>query len=389
MTKNIIIVAPTLPPQPSGAGKRAARHAIWLSRNGHGITVITGTHTDVFKDTNICVEHILKKNNNSKYNNSIVRFIKNIFIVKKILKNKKYENPIIHCFGTGQTAWIILFWAKWYGLKMITELTLLGSDDPSNKDSGVIKPYIIPWILRKSDAVIGISPALIDSAREIINDHTRLYLIPNDIKVSDNLDTNNRDEIKSKLGLSGYNKVILFVGGFILRKGVDILVPSFLRYSKYNPDSVLVIVGLHKNPVHMKAKKRTLSILNMSEFPENIKFAGYKTNVTDYYLISDLLLFPSRREGFPNSVVEAMAMKIPVVARKIPGITDYIIDNGINGVLIDSDDPEKYASAMINILDDRTLREKMTDNAQVKVKKCFSQEVIMQQYLNVYKTVNK
>ena len=394
MKISIIIVSPIIPPQPSGVGKRALRHAVWFSDNGYEVTLITGTDSIILDNNKITIKRIKKTIDNTKRKKtrhiySIHGFIKNIFIIKKIINERKAKNLILHCFGAGPVTWITLFWAKWYGVKCVTELILLGNDDPTNKNLGLLKPYIIPWVLRKSSAVIGISPALIRSAEQVVHDHSRLYLIPNDVQENSYSEDlySRKNKIKTDMGLSQYGKVILFVGGFTQRKGGDILVTSFIRYTKYNPDSVLVIVGRHEDHVHLKAKEKALSALNIRAFPENIRFVGYQHDVYKYYIIADALLFPSRREGFGNALIEAMAMKVPVIAKKIPGITDYIIDNGINGVIIDSEDPEEYASALMNILDDNIVRQNIIKNARNKVEKCFSQKVVMQKYIDMYENV--
>jgi glycosyltransferase involved in cell wall biosynthesis len=76
---------------------------------------------------------------------------------------------------------------------------------------------------------------------------------------------------------------------------------------------------------------------------KNVHFAGYQEDMRPWYTNADIFFLPSRKEGFPSVFIEAMAFGLPLVVKKLEGITDFIFDNGYPGV-IDSEDPGEYAN---------------------------------------------
>src|SRR5690606_32792633 len=104
-----------------------------------------------------------------------------------------------------------------------------------------------------------------------------------------------------------------------------------------------------------------------------------------YMKISDVFLFPSRREGFGTVQIEAMASGCPVIANYLPGITDEIINDTVNGYIIYSEsDIKKYLLIIINLLSDKNLSQQISENAVKKVFMKFSRETVMQNYIKLY-----
>ena len=95
---------------------------------------------------------------------------------------------------------------------------------------------------------------------------------------------------------------------------------------------------------------------------------------------------PSRRDGLPNAVLEAMACGLPVVASPVGGILDLVQD-GENGLLVPPDDPEALAGAIERILDDEALRERLISCARATVLRDFSPGAELRATLDLYESL--
>ena len=148
---------------------------------------------------------------------------------------------------------------------------------------------------------------------------------------------------------------------------------------------MLLLVGpisINKeNKEFFEKMKKLVQNLNIKE---NVVFTGLRDNVDEYMKISDIFVFLSRREGFGTVVVEAMSTGLPVIALNIPGITEYIIQNKKDGIIIQEENPDKIVLAIEELLENRNLYEYISKNAIKTVKKRFSTGIIDQQYQQIY-----
>jgi glycosyltransferase involved in cell wall biosynthesis len=173
-------------------------------------------------------------------------------------------------------------------------------------------------------------------------------------------------------------KTILFVGNFSHGKikGFDILLLAISIVRKSFPDFILQVIG--NGDAHEYD-----NIIMQNTLRDNIEFLGEKKNVTRYYQAANVFVLPSRSEGMSNSLLEAMAHGTPCIATKVSGAED-IIDNSINGFIVDIEDYQALAEKILEILTKPDLEEKFKKNSREKIEKNFSIEAIAKQYYEVY-----
>ncbi|MFI1743922.1 glycosyltransferase family 4 protein [Thalassobellus sediminis] len=144
-----------------------------------------------------------------------------------------------------------------------------------------------------------------------------------------NFDENFKSSLRSKLNISKVDYLYVFAGRLVKDKGINELIESFIKINTQNKNTKLLLVGTFDsdyNPINKES-------LNIIKTNENIINTGWVQDVRPYFAISNSLIFPSYREGFPNVVLQACAMKLPCVVTDINGCNEIITDK-INGIII-------------------------------------------------------
>lgn len=150
-----------------------------------------------------------------------------------------------------------------------------------------------------------------------------------------------------------------FVGRIVGDKGMNELAEAFARLEKEFPSCRLLLVGDFEeklDPVSPETKRMFLE-------NSRVTFAGWQQDIRPYLAASDIFVFPSYREGFPNVVLQAGAMGLPSIVTDINGSSEIIRD-GVNGVIIPPRDMEALWKAMRNMLTDEAARREMAANAR-------------------------
>ena len=176
----------------------------------------------------------------------------------------------------------------------------------------------------------------------------------------------------------------LFVGRIVGDKGINELVEAFLRLNREHPNTRLVLTGNYERELD-PIKRDTQEIIDCHDA---ISTTGPKTgdNLVVQYAISDCFVFPSYREGFPNTVLEAGAMGLPCIVTDINGSRE-IIENGNNGLVIPPRDAESLYFAMKNIYENSSLRETIAGNARPMIESRFDKEFVKRCQLEFYNMI--
>lgn len=205
-----------------------------------------------------------------------------------------------------------------------------------------------------------------------------VYFSPHQVSVSE------KSQLKMELNISKKDFVFVFVGRLVGDKGINELVAAFTKLSQKYPDLKLLLVGpfeVDLDTLHTK----TLSTIHNHK---NIISVGYQKDVRPYFAISDALVFPSYREGFPNVVMQAGAMGLPSIVTDINGCNE-IIQLDLNGILIPVKDIQAIYHAMKILICDKTYYQKIQNKSrQLIVKKYFQSDLwnaLLVEYNNLLK----
>ena len=154
-------------------------------------------------------------------------------------------------------------------------------------------------------------------------------------------------EIRNSLGIPEDDFTFIFVGRLDRDKGIDELVQAFLRLEKDVPSAHLFLVGAEEvdgKPILAETRE------TIGQDPHIHLSDGWQADVRPWYAAADALVHPSRREGFPNVVIEAGAMGLASIVTDINGSREIITD-GQNGTIVPAQDPEALYAAMKAFID--------------------------------------
>jgi len=187
--------------------------------------------------------------------------------------------------------------------------------------------------------------------------------------------------LKEKLAILPHNFVFIFIGRLVKDKGINELIHAFKKLSSSKAKLLLVGSlepdhGLEDNTLH-----------EIKNNPDIIS-VGFQKDVRLFLAISDALVFPSYREGFPNVVMQAGAMGLPSIVTDINGSNEIIIHNE-NGIIIPPKNDLFLYESMVMVSKDHALREKLKRNARQMIADRYQQSVVLNALLEEYKNLEK
>jgi glycosyltransferase involved in cell wall biosynthesis len=159
------------------------------------------------------------------------------------------------------------------------------------------------------------------------------------------ISSNKRKALRDQYGFAEHDKVIVFVGHFSSEKRPMLLYRAWVKLCDQNICAKLIFIGHTKK--HFEVDEGIVEIIKLDALQRGIlpliHFVEETPHVDEYMKIADVFVLPSIREGLPNVLLEAMACALPCVVSDLPGVTDWLVDDGKAGVLFDSDDPDVLA----------------------------------------------
>ncbi len=208
----------------------------------------------------------------------------------------------------------------------------------------------------------------------------KIRIVPNGVDVERFKPSGNL-ESRRKFGL-GDEPVVLFVGSLIPRKGLPFLVEAAKKIVKQLENTKFLIVG--DGPL----RSQLTDSLKAADLLGNFSFLGnFKDEVlSDVYNCADVFVLPSIQEGQGIVLLEAQASGKAVVAFDVGGIKEAV-QNGETGLLVERGSIDGLANALLKLLGDKALREKLGDNGRRFVSENFTWDICTQRMLNVYREV--
>lgn len=187
-----------------------------------------------------------------------------------------------------------------------------------------------------------------------------------------------RKKLKEELGISESDFVYIFVGRLVGDKGINDLINAFSQ-KRQEKGIKLLLVGQVETELDPLLPETLIEIRNNP----NIISVGFQPDVRPYFSISNVLIFPSYREGFPNVVLQAGAMGLPSIVTNINGCNEIIIENK-NGIIIPVKNIRAILEAMLLLYNDHKYYNSLRMNARSMVIKRYDQKIVWDALLQEY-----
>ncbi|MYL40665.1 glycosyltransferase family 4 protein [Virgibacillus salexigens] len=191
--------------------------------------------------------------------------------------------------------------------------------------------------------------------------------------------------LKKNLGINQEDFVFAFIGRLVREKGIYELVEAFNNVIKVNKKVKLLLIGGLSN------SERDQDISNSIadwEKNENIILTGIRSDIDCLLAASDTFILPSHREGLPRSIIEAMAMRKPVIATNIRGCREEV-EHEETGYLFEKENKEELYSYMLKMTNNQGLRIKMGNKAREIAENEYDEEKILSKQLDLFNSLIK
>lgn len=309
----------------------------------------------------------------------IRRVLATAFRFRKLLKKQSFD--LIHFNTAFDLKTILRDSISLFLMKPRAKIffKLHGSEAEKFTNANFLIKFLINYIAKKVD---GFGVHTREEKANFLKlgfDEKKFYFVKNAVTIHENLDSN-----FSRLQ-KDFNETFefLFVSRFIPAKGLleTIRACAIIRDKGFK--FVLNCVG--DGEIRMEAE-REVEKLNLQN---HVKFTGYisENEVTNYFFSSDLFIFPTRHaEGFPNVLFKAVAVGMPIITTKIRASADYLVEN--ENTLFCTQEPGNIAEKVIQIIEDKQLRQTISDN-NLKLGKTLLPEAIAREFIEIYENVLK
>ena len=190
------------------------------------------------------------------------------------------------------------------------------------------------------------------------------------------------DEIKTQINYSTGNIYLLCIGRLVVDKGIGELVDVFTQLQKANDNLVLILVGEYET----RLDPLPADTLHEIEINPSIIHINWTPQVEYYMNLADLFVFPSHREGFPNVLLQAGAMGLPIICSHITGNIDIVINNE-TGLIFDTRNEQQMCKLLQYALLHPQHMQNMAKKLQQEINENYQRENIWQNMLEAYKNL--
>lgn len=365
--KKILVIIPKL--SGGGAEKVSLELSKYLCEKDYEVLLLFFENFNNIEVLNLSSK--IKKiclNKKNKWN-----VFKIIFQIRKIIVNFKPNTIISFLFYTN----ILTILSSITVFKKSFKLIISERNNPNKYLSlskfGFIKKLFIYLMYSQADIIISVSKQI----SKILNlnfkiNQKKLYTIYNPLSLDD-IKMKALKEVTHPFYLAANHQIIIGVGRLNIQKRFDLLLKAFSRVKKVKADTYLIILGEGPELENLLMLSKKLNI------SDSVGFVGFQLNPYSWMKKSDIFVLSSDFEGFPNVLIEAMALGIPVISTNCPTGPNEIITHEQNGILVTVGDEWVLSEKIIELLSNNILRRLISQNAILRAND-FNRELIFSDY---------
>jgi glycosyltransferase involved in cell wall biosynthesis len=296
---------------------------------------------------------------------------------------------LVHVHGFSQKNVPVALMSALLQKPSVLTLHTSGQDEPQVADS---RGRLAGWAFRSAKLILPVSPNLERRCTEAGISPARIRLTPNgiDLERFQPASAGERLALRREFGWTERDRVIVFVGFFSRDKRPDLLFRAWKRLADRGVPAKLVYVGATVSPyfeVDETIAQEIRSGAAAMGRQADVVFVPPTHALERYYRAADAFVLSSIREAHPVALLEAMACGLPCVASRIEGATDVIIEDGVNGRLVEPDDENAMAVALTELLSDAGCAKRLAERARQTVATRYDFGQTAERWLDAYRTV--
>lgn len=411
----VYIPIATFHPLVGGAETQAMLQAQTLRDRGHEASIITFHHQRSWQAQEVIdgvpVIRVASRllGNRARLPRVVKRllFLLALFVMGWTLWRERDKYDILHVYQLSTLAIPAAWVCRLSGKPMLIAVRSTGSTQFGGSQSaasllaGPLDPNTpwlrienVPWTNGDLEGLLRLGPGMIRYTRSLLKRvgakiiilSTRMkdylaehdFLLPNTQRIPNGVDLvrfhpdPEQDESK--------DRTVVCVAKLRYEKGIDVLIQAWYLVQQRFPQARLIIVG---NGSTNSIADRFVRMAEELGIAESIEFAGLQKDIPAQLQRGAISVLPSRWEGMPNALLEAMASGLPCVATRVSGSED-IITHGVNGLLVDIEDYRAMAQALLVLLRDPDLAKKYAKAARATMEEHYALNHITDTYIEIY-----
>ena len=326
-----------------------------------------------------------------KKRRSLGSYCKAVLMLTTFFLSRRKDFQVVHLHGFTAKSILLVLLSKLFNKKIIIKMTSIEHDDPLAMEK---RGFFLNWFYSRANAYVGTSQQFKNIyQKKSYLPADRFMLIPNGVDTERFCSVSNREKkrLRQQLGLPLELKIILFIGHFSKEKCPDVLI-NIWKDSVVNvySDSGVVFVGT-TSPVHYEVDIDIVKEVKRLAKPyqdKRIFFVERTHDIEKYYQASDIFVMPSLREGLPNAMLEAMSCELPVILSKLEGVTEWVVEDGVNGLLFSPDSEIELPDKLIQLLSNADLSNALGKKARKTILERFSIEETAKQSKVLYSSIS-
>lgn len=224
------------------------------------------------------------------------------------------------------------------------------------------------------------------SLNDNFNKHERIIHISNGVDIYNKFNKHlipeeNLIRLKRELNINKNDIVFTFIGRFVREKGIFDLVNAFKELNKLHRNTKLMLIG---GLLDSERDQEVQSTIDDWKEEGKIIFTGFRTDIPELLMVSDVFVLPSYREGLPRSIIEAMSMEKPVIATNIRGCREEVI-HGETGYLVSKGNVKDLFDKMLKLTINEKLRNSMGQLGRVIVEDEYDEQKVLDKQISLFK----
>jgi glycosyltransferase involved in cell wall biosynthesis len=378
----VFLVSRDFFPREGGAESQTRRLAVFLNKHGFQVTVLTKGFGKLPKKETVDGVQVARISPDLQMKGMGELAFLSALVLQ--LVNRRDDFEILQVSQTQLAGLLAVFLGKALRKKVILRVSNTG---PFFGIAAFWKSIpggmgILKYLTTRSDAIVVTSSQMKQEVEAIGFPSIKVHLIPSGVVLPGEISREMRSRARARIRIKEKGTMVLFVGRITWQKAPDLLLAAWAEVRRIYPEASLHLVGQGdmQDSLQMMTKKQGML--------ENVIFHGYTNHITDYYEGADIFVLPSRYEGFPSALIEAMSYGLPVIVSRVSGTDDAVKDNE-NGLLMPPDDLPGLITRLNLLLSNPELRVRLGAAARMTILENYGMEKVGKRYISLYTQILK